>query len=169
MRKWQKYWLTCLIAVSPICVVTAEAAPQNGMGAYVGLIGASEGGVGSGGLSLGMDAQFVIDDKWSLNPYLMLSAEKNSNSKNVSDTLVGLPVRRWFDEWFVGVHVFEHDRLLIDSGRVTSSAYGLGTGVLAGVEYANGWGAEVQADMFEFIGAGVFRNAVRLHLTYRWR
>jgi len=119
-------------------------------------------------LSLGLDAQFVINERWSLNPYMLISAERDANSKNVSDGMVGLPVRRWLGEWFVGAHVFEHDRVLIDNGRSTDSAYGLGAGVQAGFEYANGWGAEVQTNS-ELIRQGVQRHALRLHLTYRWR
>jgi len=168
MSKWQKHVFTCLIAASVLGSQLASADPQNGMGAYAGLIGATENSVGSNGLSLGLDAQFVINDRWSLNPYMLISAERDINSKNVSDGLVGLPVRRWLGEWFVGAHVFEHDRVFIDNGRATDSAYGLGAGVLAGVEYSNGWGAEVQTNS-EFIRPGIQRHALRLHLTYRWR
>jgi hypothetical protein len=169
MGKWRKHLCTGFIAASAICSGIAAAAPQNGIGTYVGLISATEGGSGSKGLSLGMDAQFTINDNWSLAPYLMVSDERDSASRTVADALVGLQVRRWFGDWFVGAHVFEHDRIVSGNGNVQSSAYGTAPGVLAGFEYASGWGAEVQTDSFESTNtSGIRRNAVRLHLTYRW-
>jgi hypothetical protein len=145
------------------------ASPQNGFGSYGGLISATEGGSSSKGLSLGADAQFVVTDKWSLNPYLMLSAEKNSASNNISDALVGLQARYWFSEWFIGGHIFEHDRIIYGNGNTQNSAYGVAGGMLAGFENSNGWGSEVQTDFFETAyPTSVKRNAIRLNLTYRW-
>jgi hypothetical protein len=162
--------LLCIapIAVLVICSGIAAADPQNGIGAYVGLIGAKEGGSESKGLSLGMDAQFASKDKWSLNPYLMVSAERDSASKTLADGLAGLQVRRWFDDWFVGGQFFVHDTLVFSNSTVQSSTYGPGMGIVSGFEYANGWGVEVQSESFEYASQGVPRNAVRLHLTYRW-
>ncbi len=166
-HSWQYFLGGSLFAVC--CTPIAQAAPQNGFGVYAGMIGASENGVASKGLSLGADAQFTIDDNWSLNPYLMASLEHSSASTTVSDELVGLQVRRWVGDWFIGAQVFAHDRLIVGNGSTQSSAYGVAPGVLAGVEYASGWGAEIQADTFEnSTTAGVSRNAVRLQLTYRW-
>lgn len=166
--------ITCqcasFVAAAVLCSGIASAAPQNGIGSYVGLISATEGSMNSTGLSLGLDAQFAINDNWSLVPYLMLSAEHTSTSKSAADGLAGLQLRRWFNDWFVGMHVFDHDRIVSGGGTVQSSAYGLAAGVLAGFEYDNGWGAEIQTDSFETTNnIGVRRNAVRLHLTYRWR
>jgi len=168
MNTLQRQVIICCIVASILAAQPLLAEPQNGIGAYVGLIGATENNVNSGGLSLGLDAQFAINNDWSLNPYMLISAEKNANSQNVSDGMVGLPVRHWLGEWFVGGHVFEHVRVLIDNGRAADSAYGLGAGVMAGFEYANGWGAEVQTDS-ELIRPGIQRHALRFHLTYRWR
>lgn len=162
-------WYAGFVAASAICCGVASAAPQNGIGAYAGLIGATENGTTSKGLSLGVGAQFVISNEWSLNPYLLVSAERAPDSKTVSDGLAGLHLRRWFGDWFVGAQVFVHDRIVSGSGNVQSSAYGLAAGALAGFEYASGWGAEVQTDSFESTNTtGVRRNAIRLHLTYRW-
>ena len=147
----------------------AFAEPQNGFGAYVGFIGASENSVTSKGISVGVDAQFTINDKWSLNPYLMTSLEHSSVSTTVSDELVGMQFRRWFGDWFVGGQVFAHDRLIVANGTTQNSNYGIAPGVLMGVEYSSGWGAEIQADAFEnSVTSGVYRNAVRLNFTYRW-
>jgi hypothetical protein len=175
-NKWQKHLCTGFIAASAIFSGIAAAAPQNGIGTYVGLISATEGGSRSKGLSLGMDAQFTINDNWSVVPYLMVSAERDSASRTVADGLAGLQARRWFGDWFVGGHVFDHDWIVFSNGKVQCSAYGsfgLAMGVLAGFEYASGWGAEVQTDSLESVcyntTTDIRRNAVRLHLTYRWR
>lgn len=158
------------IAALAICSGIASAAPQNGIGAYAGVVSAKEGEVDSSGLSLGMDAQFAVNEDWSLVPYLMLSDERDSASRTVADGLVGLQARRWLDGWFVGGQFFVHDRIIFDNGIVQYSAYGFAMGVVAGFEGANGWGAEVQTDSFESSNTrGAARNAVRLHLTYRWR
>jgi hypothetical protein len=158
-----------MVAALLIFSASAYAAPQNGIGAYAGIIAATEGGTGSSGLSLGMDAQFALSENLSLNPYLMLSAERDASSAGVADGLAGLQLRRWFGTWFAGGHMFEHDRVVYSNGSVQSSAYGIAGGLLAGVEYANGWGAEVQADLLESSNTSDNkRNAIRLNLTYRW-
>lgn len=167
MCKLQRQIIFYFLVASIMLSRATLAEPQNGLGAYVGMIGASESGVASGGLSLGLDAQFVINERWSFNPYMQVSAEKNANSKYVADGMVGLPVRRWLGEWFIGAHVFAYDRVLIDNGRAYDSAYGIGAGVQAGFEYSNGWGAEIQTNS-ELIRPGIQRHALRLHLTYRW-
>ena len=61
-----------LIVTLALCSGMVTAEPLNGIGTYVGLVGATENGVGSSGLSLGADAQFTINDNWSLVPYLMI-------------------------------------------------------------------------------------------------
>lgn len=159
----------CLQTALLVYSATVFATPQNGIGAYGGFISATEGSTGSSGLSLGMDAQFAVSENWSLNPYLMLSAERDSDSASRADGLAGLQLRRWFGEWFVGGHMFDHDRIVYSNGNTQYSAYGVAWGMLAGVEYANGWGAEVQTDTFESSNtSGILRNAIRLNLTYRW-
>jgi len=166
----RKLWRIGLIALaaSAICSGIAAAGPQNGFGAYVGLIGAAEGQSNTKGLSLGMDAQFTSKDNWSLNPYLMVSGERDSASRSLADGLAGLQIRRWFDDWFVGVHGFVHDRLVFAGGSVQSSSYGPGMGVVAGLELADGWGAELQTNLFESTATSDTRNALQLSLTYRW-
>lgn len=145
------------------------ASPQNGFGAYGGLIAASEGEITSKGLSLGSDAQFTINEEWSLNPYLMVSAEKSSASNNICDALVGIQLRYWLSEWFIGGHTFEHLRLIYGNGNTQNSSYGVAGGLLAGFEHANGWGTEIQADLLESAyPQKVKRNAFRFNLTFRW-
>ena len=170
MRNWKKYIGTGCIAISAHFAGIASASPENGIGVYVGPIVATEDGVASTGLSMGMDALFMINDAWSISPYLLVSAERDSESRTVADGLVGLHLRRWFADWYAGAQFFEHDRIVFDNGNALSSVYGLGFGVLAGFERADGWGIETQADLLEPTHIpGVWRNAIRLHLTYRWR
>lgn len=164
----QTFFCGGLVALSTLFSPFASSAPQNGMGVYLGVISASENTVASNGLSLGGDAQFALNNDWSLNPYLMLSAERDANSKTIADGLAGVSLRRWLGEWFVGGQVFEHDRLIIDNSAVQNSAYGLGGGIVAGIEYANGWGAAAQADFEPNYSTNTQRNALRVHLTYRW-
>ncbi|MES1981819.1 MAG: hypothetical protein V4443_05015 [Pseudomonadota bacterium] len=169
MGNWQRSLCTGCIALSLTSLQTASASPQNGIGAYAGVISATEAGSASTGLSAGVDAQFVINDRWSLSPYLLISAERNSASTSVADGLAGVHVKRWFGDWFAGAQIFEHDRVIYGNGNAQSSAYGLGMGLLAGFEYASGWGAQVQADLLESSNiSSSQRNAVRLHLVYRW-
>jgi len=167
-KRLQHLGIGCMVIVA-YCPAITNAEPQNGFGFYGGVVGATENSVTSSGLSIGADAQFAFNNKWSLNPYIMTSMERSAISTTISDELLGLQLRRWFGDWFIGGHFFAHDRLNISNSTTQNSAYGLAFGVLAGVEYANGWGAEFQTDSFESgYYAGVFRNAVRLNLTYRW-
>lgn len=161
-------FLITLVATS-VFAVPAFASPKNGFGAYGGVIAASENGISSKGLSLGADAQFTINEAWSLNPYLMASVERSSSSNTVSDELVGVQLRYWFSEWFIGGHIFEHDRVFFGNGSSQNSSYGPAFGVVAGLESSTGWGALMQTDTFESTSvSGVKRNAFRLSLTYRW-
>ncbi len=169
MDKIRTYLYLCFIPATLFFSGGLAAAPQNGMGIYLGVIGASEDSVTSNGLSLGVDALFVIAPNWSLSPYLMISAERDTYSRTITDGLAGIALRRWQGDWFIGVHAFEHDRLIIDNGTVQNSAYGLSGGLTAGFEKPNGWGAQAQADLFESTYIrGTQRNALRVHLTYRW-
>lgn len=146
------------------------ADPQNGFGVYAGVISAKEGSLSSHGLSLGADAQFTFSEQWSLVPYLMVSRESSGTAWSVSDDLAGLQVRRWFGEVFLGVQGLVHARLLLSNGTVERSAYGPAGGLVGGVELASGWGFELQTDWLENTNTiGTRRNAVRAHLTYRWR
>lgn len=159
-----------IIATLVACSCAASAAPMNGFGAYVGVVGAREAGQTSKGFSVGGDAQFVINDAWSLNPYLQVSAERVSKSVSASDSLAGIHVRRWIGNWFVGGQAFFHARVLIRDGSSENSTYGPGLGAVGGYEAANGWGTALQFDALEgqFLSSVNQRNAVRLHMTYRW-
>lgn len=159
-----------LALLAGIAAAPAAAAPENGVGLLLGGVAAQEDTMDSAGLSLGLDAQFAVDDRWSLNPTLLASAEKASSQRKVSDGMVGLQVRRWFGTAYVGLHAFYHVRVIVRDGTVSNSAYGVAGGLVGGYEGASGWGGQVQFDALENSGVpSVYRNAVRVHATYRWR
>ena len=161
-------WLALVVA----CATngTSIAAPANGAAVGAGVIAAREGEMSSRGLSIGADAQFVFNERWSLNPTIMISAERESASRRISDGLAGVQLRRWVGDWFVGAHFFAHARAIIVDNTITRTNYGPAGGVVAGFEGTSGWGAALQIDAFENTNVqGTFRNAVRLHLTHRWR
>ena len=153
------------------CPALLRADPAHGFGVTLGGVTASQGGVTSSGLSLGGDAQFVFDRAWSLNPFLMVSLERASATRQiVSDALGGLQLRRWVGEYYVGPQLFFHDRLLVGGGTVSSSQYGPGVGLVAGWEGAGGFSAGAQVDALEgqFLNPGDRRNALRVYVGYRW-
>lgn len=167
-RPIKQLFLLCCLLYSNISL----SAPQNGFGAYLGFVGATENSVTSGGLSFGGDAQFAINEKWSLNPMLLTSIEKASNSNTVYDFLIGSQFRYWQNEWFSGVQIFEHARLIYGNGRTKSSSYGVSGGALAGFENDDGKGVELQFEVEPNYSVNqntsFYRYAVRLNLTYRW-
>ena len=148
-----------------------QAEPANGFGVTVGWVSAAQGGVSSSGTSLGVDAQFALDDHWSLNPMLMVSLETTSSSSlRLSDNLGGLQCRRWAGPVYFGPQLFFHDRLQMVGGQVVNSQYGPGVGVVLGWEGASGLSVGAQVDALEgqFLNPTDRRNAVRVHVGYRW-
>ena len=160
--------LTAITALSG----TLRADPGNGFGFTLGGVSARQGGNSSSGVSLGGDAQFALNARWSLNPYLMVSYERcKALNQNLSDNLGGIQARRWFDQVYFGPHVFFHDRLLYTGGRVTSSQYGPGIGAVLGWEGVSCFsvGAQVDALVAQFLNSVDRRNAVRVYVGYRWK
>ena len=149
-----------------------HADPANGIGLVVGAVSASQGGVTSTGQSLGVDAQFGLKGgAWSINPYLMVSMEKDKDgSEKRSDNLGGVQFRRWVGPVYFGPQLFFHDRLLLSGGNVTNSQYGPGAGVVLGYEARGGFtfGAQLDALEAQFLQSADRRNAVRVYLGYRW-
>jgi hypothetical protein len=166
-RPWRAAGLALLAGIA---ATPARAAPENGVGLMLGAVAAREDTMNSAGVSVGLDAQFAVDERWSLNPTLLASAEQASSQWKVSDGMVGLQVRRWFRAAYVGLHAFYHVRVIVRDGTVSNSAYGVAGGLVGGYEGPSGWGAQVQLDALENSGVpSVYRNAVRAHATYRWR
>jgi hypothetical protein len=165
----------CLVWVA-VCAAIAIAGPQNGFGAYAGPVFheyASRFVSGvvthyeSGGLNVAGDMQFVIDEKWSLNPSLELSAESVSGdiTGSASNGVAAFQVRRWFGADFIGLQIGEYVTLL-STGSQSGTKYGAGFGFAAGHEREDGWsyGALVDFPVFTDIS-----TAIRLHVGYRFR
>lgn len=159
-----------------VWAAAALAGPQNGFGAYAGLAAhdyASRSASGaiihydSIGLSIAGDMQFVINEGWSLNPSLALSAEAVSGdiTGNASNGLAAFQVRRWFGADFIGLQVGEYVTLL-STGSQSGTRYGAGFGFAAGHEREDGWSYGALVDFPIFTDISV---AVRLHLGYRFR
>ena len=167
--------LRCL-ALLLLLPLQALAGPVAGVAIEGGFVAAREGGLSSQGADLGADIQYLVNDDWTLNPWLAASAERaRSASMTVSDFMAGIQLRRWWGDRFVGVHLSSHQRLLISGGTTQNTAYGLfAPGLVAGLERPGGWGALVQADLYESGGrtqdhpASASRVAIKFNLSYRW-
>jgi hypothetical protein len=145
--------------------------PAGGFGVTLGAVTATQNGASSHGGSLGADAQFVLDGRWSFNPYLMVSLEHAPDyGGNLSDNLGGFQLRWWSGSLYAGPQVFFHDKLRYGGGKVLSSRYGPGAGLEAGWEGSSGWCAGVQLDALEDLFSNSFdqRTAVRFLVGYRW-
>ena len=93
------------LALPCLWAVGAQAATDNGFAVYLGGVHSNDSDVyGTGkGFALGVDAQFVVNDDWSLNPYLLISSETTGvNSLDVINGEGGLQARYWFGSWFLG-------------------------------------------------------------------
>ncbi|MBI4082991.1 MAG: hypothetical protein HY423_10310 [Candidatus Lambdaproteobacteria bacterium] len=124
----------------------------------------------SAGVGLFGDAQFTVDDRWSLDPYLALTAERAQGdlSADVSNGMAGFQLRRWAGDRYLAAQVGYHVELRIASGR-TSTFYGPSAGIGTGVERESGltYGATFDA-LRLFISRDV-RLALRIHVGWRWR
>jgi len=149
-----------------------QAAPGNGLGLTVGGVSASQAGMDSSGASLGVDAQFACNARWSINPYIMFSYERaTAPRQNLSDNLAGMQFRYWIGGVYLGPHVFFHDRLIYGGTNVANSQYGPGAGVVLGWEGTGGFtlGAQVDALEAQFLQSAERRTAVRAYVGYRWK
>lgn len=152
----------------------AQATPDNGLGVYLGPVGSNDSSVygTSHGFAIGVDAQFVVNENWSLNPYLLISSETTDRSFDVDNGEGGLQARYWMGPWFVGGQFLFHDMLLKQGGTVGTSDYGPALGLAAGWEGANHWTVVLEANALEkgstYSTSGNNRSDVLLLVGYRW-
>ncbi|HSN18774.1 MAG TPA: hypothetical protein VLV87_11280, partial [Gammaproteobacteria bacterium] len=94
-----------------------QAAPDNGFGLYLGGLSSRDSslyGNSNGGL-VAMDVQFMMNEHWSLNPYLLLDSEStdktfNNRSLDVQNGEGGLQARYWLGgSGFVAAQFLFHD------------------------------------------------------------
>jgi hypothetical protein len=161
---------------------TAVAEPKNGFGLNAGLAShslqdqcaySSCGSYSSSGLSLGLDYQFALSDKFSLSPFLMTSAESTSASGiNASHGIFGAQLRYWAGDMFFGGHLGGYSEVLT-SGSMSLTGSGGGAGLVAGWEKPDG-GVYVMGQLdsatLKWTGfADTKLSAFRLSVGYRWK
>jgi len=153
----------------------AQAAPDNGFGVYLGAISSRDNalyGNSHGGL-IGADAQFMVNQTWSLNPYLLLDSESTDQPFDINNGEGGLQARYWMaGSWFLGGQFLFHDTLLKQGGTVSRSLYGPGIGVGAGWEGDSHWSVSLAANVFRLAGTygstATTRSEAMLLIGYRW-
>ncbi len=154
--------------------VDARAA-DNGIAVYVGGVHSNDSDVygTSHGGAIGVDAQFVVNDDWSFNPYLLISSETTGTSNlDVINGEGGLQARSWVGSWFLGPQFLFHDTLLKQGGTVGQSLYGPALGFTFGWEGSSGWSVSLQANALENGTTQSVpknnRSDVLLLVGYRW-
>ena len=158
-----------------LCGGQAQAAPDNGFGFYAGALSSRDSslyGNSNGGL-VAVDAQFVLSQGWSFNPYLLLDSESTNQSFDVENGEGGLQARYWIDDAFVAPQFLFHDTLLKKGSTVSSSLYGPGIGLAAGWEADSHWTVMLAANVFRLVGSygssATTRSEAMLLLGYRWK
>jgi hypothetical protein len=158
------------LALALACSAAAvQAQPANGLGAFAGYAYHwFNKDLTSAGLSLAGDAQFAINDRWSLNPILQLSQEQASGaiSGTVRNAGIALQLRGWMGAFYAGVHAGLYYRYF-EGGFAPASRSTSGGGVAAGWEGSGGWILGAQVDAPEPRVSPV-AYGVRLHVGYRW-
>jgi hypothetical protein len=152
----------------------AQAAPDNGFGVYLGPVSSNDSSIyGTGrGFGIGVDAQFMVNDSWSLNPYLLISSETTDRSFDVVNGEGGLQARYWMGPWFVGGQFLFHDMLLKQGGTVSTSDYSGAVGLAAGWESSSRWSVVLEMNALEkgstYSSSGNNRSDVLLLVGYHW-
>lgn len=118
----------------------------------------------SSGLGLGIDAQFLATEIFTLNPFLMVSIENNDVAGlKFFNVIGGLQARYWTGRIFIGGNL-SYNMTVISDGNTTSYV-GPGIGMNGGWENQNGYFISLRVDKSfhpaEQIG-------FRIHLGFRW-
>ncbi|HEY3859666.1 MAG TPA: hypothetical protein VGM47_08670 [Gammaproteobacteria bacterium] len=169
--------LRVLTSVLAACLYTGvvQATPNNGFGVYLGALSSSDSslyGNSHGGL-IAVDTQFMVDDHWSLNPYLLFDSESTSHSFDISTGEGGLQARYWMGgSLYVGGQFLFHDTLFKRSGTVGTSLYGPGIGVGVGWESDSHWSVALATNAYRLTGtygsAASNRSEAMLLIGYHW-
>jgi hypothetical protein len=166
-----------------ILAAQASAEPANGFGAGIGLVANSydlrhTGISSSAGGGLIGDMQFVVNEKWSLNPYFTLSGEIADQKQTYAmNGVAGFEVRHWWGDQFLGVHLAAYSALVTRPGS-SSNYYDPGAGISLGTERASGFGYVLVLDLprslipvagLPVVDVNVRQEGVGFYLTYRFR
>ena len=180
------YCLTILGAAAILVAGTAWGGGKNGIGLYGGIVRHKfhrKQDVGepldftSVGINVTGDAQFMINESWSIVPALMFSREKTSNIFNVPGNTEGtvtsynatLQGRLWFGGIFLGAHVGVYQASVkTHTGQVFETG-GNGFGVAGGWESEGGFILNIQFDLQERAFDDTEKvSAIRLQAGFRW-
>jgi len=159
-----------------LCLGALDArAADNGIALYVGGVHSNDSDVygTSRGAAFGVDAQFVVNEDWSFNPFLLISSVTTDiNNLDVYNGEGGLQARYWIGSWFLGPQFLFHDTLLKQNGTVGQSLYGPAFGLTAGWESPSGWSVMLEANALENGTTQSVpknnRSDVLLLVGYRW-
>ena len=153
----------------------AQAAPDNGFGLYLGGLSSRDSSLygNSNGGFVEADVQFMVNERWSLNPYLLLGSESTDTSFDIETGEGGLQARYWTDDsLFFGGQFLFHDTLFKGNGTVRSSLYGPGIGFAAGWESESRWSVSFAANVYPLAGSyghsGTTRSEAMLLIGYHW-
>jgi len=157
------------------------AEPKNGFGLNAGTASHNRDcggctGSSTSGLSLGMDYQFALSDKFSLSPFLMTSSESSSNVSGVAvgHGILGAQLRYWAGDMFFGGHLGSYSEVLV-SGGTSVSGTGGGSGLVAGWEkpdgglYVMGQFDSAKVTYSSLGNSDIKFTAFRLSVGYRWK
>ena len=174
--------LALVLALAPLR--TASAQPYNGIGLAAGYAYHHDGpDLGSSGLSIAGDEQYLIGHQVSVNPQILLSEETAFG--HTSPTLepdgslqrlpihgtarhvaIALQIRRYFGLAYVGAQVGLYYRYYENLFAPASTAT-QGGGLAAGWESPGGWTFGGQIDSFSPLSSDP-PYGIRLHIGYRW-
>ena len=173
--------VSVLLGVVSLWVAPAACAePASGVGVYGGAVVAHQPGISSYGPGIGVDIQYAINDKWSLNPFIFVSAEHATAAHyDLLDALAGVQIRRWIDSsWYVGGSLAAHSTAYHIPGSGTGNiATPIAPGMFVGTQFANGYGIHFQVNYeptynpnITYGGSALSANrfSSMVFLNYRW-
>lgn len=173
---------------------TAQAGPRNGFSINGGVISSSTdvtytSGIFAGqtlsykggGISVGLDYQFAINENFSINPFLMTSGEAVSvnnvtlNNISANHAILGVQFRYWMNDIYLGGQIGSYSEQLnytVGNATYSNSTSGGGVGLVAGWESPNG-GVYVQGQLdsasLNYSGASTKLTGARFSVGYRWK
>jgi hypothetical protein len=130
----------------------------------------------SAGLSLSGDAQFVFDDRWSVNPALQFSYEPTTNMFEGSGNTEGrvfayaalFQVRCWLGNAYAALHLGVYQEVFRSrSGQVFERGHEGGGGAV-GWEQPGGLTLALLGDVESPLPGADRIFALRLNVGYRW-
>jgi hypothetical protein len=177
-----------------ICTGTAFAEPKSGFGLNVGaannkmsgttIPGGAAYSYTSQGLSVGIDYQFAVSKKFSINPLLMSSSEDFSGTTLQAGTtgghvIFGVQLRYWIDDVFIGGQIDNYGEVLSLSSTVAGTTTttdtvggGRGRGLVIGWEPSGSKlfvMGQIDAANLSYTSANVNLTGARVSVGYRWK